>query len=452
MAVYNAYTAETYSKKLIELGITTITLIGDYKNTRVPARHHCSVCGGDFDINPDNLMRRKSCPVCTGRRVVVGINDIATTAPHLVRHLADPEDAHRYTAGSQKKIKWKCADCGAEKFAVIQSMRERFKCAQCGDGFSFPEKYMHSVLEQSGINFIWQLNSCHQSWCGDYRYDFYFESGNEKIIVETHGAQHYKMNRPFFGKSNNHIMENDIKKEALAMNNGITQYIKIDCSKSQGAYIKNSIIHSSLYRYLPSDVDWKRCEEVAAKSVVPIIAKLFNEGKAASEIAKELDIEEHAVRKSLIQAESIGLTQYNELKKWNNPSHYSVVHLETGNAYCSLFDASEALDIHPSAISRCCKGKNAVAFTRSGIPTHWKFMNEYDENFDYSDLIAIKKNKAKHERPVICLTTGDVFATAAEGGRWAGVKTVSDALANGRENCGRHPVTGERLKWAYLEV
>ena len=452
MAANNAYTAETYSKKLIELGITDIFLIGDYIQSRLPARHHCNICGADFDINPDNLMRRKSCPVCSGRKVVAGINDIATVNPELARHLADSEDAHRYTIGSSQKVRWKCADCGAEKEAVITSMARHFSCPQCGDGISYPEKFIHSVLTQSGIDFIRQLSSAKQPWCQNYRYDFYFEKGNKKIIVEANGAQHYKMNRDFFWDDNSKILENDKQKETLAKKNGITEYIKVDCSVSKMDYIKDAILRSGLAQYISDDIDWVKCGKNASKSFVPVIAKMYNDGSSASAIAKELDVAVCMVRRSLKHAEDIGLCKYDELKKWNNPQCCAVVHLDTKRVYATIAEASKDVGIHPESISNCCKGRRLFALNQNKEPTHWVFYRDYDSSKDYSDILACVKTVSKHNRPVICLTTGDIFDTAAEAGRWAGVKSISDALKKNYQHYGRHPVTGERLQWAYWEV
>jgi hypothetical protein len=47
------------------------------------------------------------CPVCSGHRVLVGFNDLATTHPELAAQ-ADGWDASTVTAGSDKRCVWKC--------------------------------------------------------------------------------------------------------------------------------------------------------------------------------------------------------------------------------------------------------------------------------------------------------------------------------------------------------
>lgn len=52
------------------------------------------------------------CPVCSGRQVQKGINDLWTTHPDLAARLLDKEDGFRYSFGSNKKLKWLCPECG----------------------------------------------------------------------------------------------------------------------------------------------------------------------------------------------------------------------------------------------------------------------------------------------------------------------------------------------------
>ena len=50
----------------------------------------------------------RGCPVCAGRAVLVGWNDLATIKPTLALELVDPSLAETVTAGSGKKLRWFC--------------------------------------------------------------------------------------------------------------------------------------------------------------------------------------------------------------------------------------------------------------------------------------------------------------------------------------------------------
>lgn len=49
------------------------------------------------------------CPICNGKKVLVGFNDMATTRPDLTDELVDKSLAKKITAGSGKKVEWMCS-------------------------------------------------------------------------------------------------------------------------------------------------------------------------------------------------------------------------------------------------------------------------------------------------------------------------------------------------------
>lgn len=75
------------------------------------------------------------CPYCSGRKVLVGFNDLTTVAPHLIKEWnyekntdIFPED---FTKGSHKKVWWKCSVCGNEWQAVIKDRVRGTGCPKC---------------------------------------------------------------------------------------------------------------------------------------------------------------------------------------------------------------------------------------------------------------------------------------------------------------------------------
>lgn len=63
------------------------------------------------------------CPVCSGRRVLAGFNDIATTHPELAAELVDPADGTRLMAGSGKKVWWQCTNNAAHRWSASPNGR-----------------------------------------------------------------------------------------------------------------------------------------------------------------------------------------------------------------------------------------------------------------------------------------------------------------------------------------
>lgn len=64
------------------------------------------------------------CPVCVGKKVVPGINDLASQYPEVTAMLSEKDKhlAFEVTAGSREKAIFVCPDCNQEFEAVIQSV------------------------------------------------------------------------------------------------------------------------------------------------------------------------------------------------------------------------------------------------------------------------------------------------------------------------------------------
>ena len=87
----------------------------------------CPTCGGDYDMTVANRTSSKpqGCPYCSGRKVLVGFNDLATKYPDIAAQwhptkngVKKPQD---YTSGSNEKVYWLCSECGYDWPAIIYS-------------------------------------------------------------------------------------------------------------------------------------------------------------------------------------------------------------------------------------------------------------------------------------------------------------------------------------------
>lgn len=72
----------------------------------------CPDHGHIYEARPYNRTNAKSggtgCPVCNGKQILIGFNDIATTQPQVAALFIDPEDGHKYTQKSNKKVPMRC--------------------------------------------------------------------------------------------------------------------------------------------------------------------------------------------------------------------------------------------------------------------------------------------------------------------------------------------------------
>lgn len=113
-----------------------IEIVGKYMgaNTRLTVR--CRTCGYSWDAFPVTILRSCSCPCCTNRVAVKGVNDLATTRPEIAAEWdyerngeLKPTDV---VAGSSKRIWWRCPE-GHEWQAIIYRRKAGGgSCPVCG--------------------------------------------------------------------------------------------------------------------------------------------------------------------------------------------------------------------------------------------------------------------------------------------------------------------------------
>jgi hypothetical protein len=78
--------------------------------TSVKLRWKCLKCGYEYTKRGCNRTRGDGCGCCSKKFVVAGINDKATTHPHLAKECLD--DPTKHMAGTQKRLRWRCGKCG----------------------------------------------------------------------------------------------------------------------------------------------------------------------------------------------------------------------------------------------------------------------------------------------------------------------------------------------------
>lgn len=283
-------------------------------------KYECLKCGyKKGDISESNFKRGIGCSCCSGKTVVPEINSIWAKARWMCDDFGLDEDfAKTHTCTTKEKGIFKCKDCGKEKKIAISNVYYRHTIAcTCGDGFSYPEKFMMSVLNQLNIKYITQLSKSDFLWCDKYKYDFYFEYNNQTYIIETHGIQHYEDQW-----TNCKIVKENDKNKLNIATKYIDKYIVIDCRYSEMEYIKNNILNSNFATGFDlSGIDWNKCEEYALKNIVKEIADRWNnkgEDKTCLDIANEFGLSKSVINKYLHMATKLNWCDYdgkNEMAK-----------------------------------------------------------------------------------------------------------------------------------------
>lgn len=131
----------------------------------------CRDCGKEFETKIEHVVYAvengtTGCPVCNGRKVVPGINDLASRYPKVAAMWSNKNEksALEVTAKTDKKAIFKCPDCGKEFKAqigsVVDSVNNGFTgCYDCNrrriNAISKPEcfvvRFMLSFVGENGI-------------------------------------------------------------------------------------------------------------------------------------------------------------------------------------------------------------------------------------------------------------------------------------------------------------
>ena len=98
--------------------------------------------GHEWEETPNNRMRGKNCPYCSGHRVWHGFNDLATTHPEIAKewHPIKNDDLtpQDITAGRFKPVWWLCSKCRNEYIATIRrkvTIKGTLCCPVCNNNY-----------------------------------------------------------------------------------------------------------------------------------------------------------------------------------------------------------------------------------------------------------------------------------------------------------------------------
>lgn len=280
---------------------------------RIWYKYTCLKCGWtDGLISESDLVSDKGCSCCKGFTVVEGINDIPTTAPWMIPYFQGGYDeAKLYTYQTSKRIYPICPDCGTikDKSKTINKIysNKSIGCI-CGDGISYPEKFIFSLLSQLEIKFIRQFSKVNIKWCEKYLYDFMIS--NIDCIIETNGMQHYH-NANGNWNSLDEIQKTDEIKELIAYQNNIKHYIVLDCRKSELKWIKKSVLESelpALFNFTENSIDWNECERFATSNIVKKVCeyKKQNQSKTVKDISNIFNLSNSAIKSYLRRGNKLG--------------------------------------------------------------------------------------------------------------------------------------------------
>lgn len=404
----------------------------------------CQICKSEYDASPkQKVIRNFNCPYCSSHRVN-HTNCIWTTNPRLAELLDDHNDGYLYTQNSNKKVNWKCPNCGnkIKNKQICQINIQGLSCPKCSDGIKYPEKFMFSLLEQLNIDFEYQSSF---QWSKNKTYDFYIPYLN--CIIETHGKQHYEGSFEYRGgRSLKEEQENDCLKKTLTTNN-IDNYIVINCSVSEIEYIKSNIQKSILSTLVDlSDVDWLKCHKNTLHSLIKVACDLWNAGyRSTNDIGKRMKLSKSTIQSYLMKGEKIGWCDYDPLKGNKKEIVQLTLKGEYVTSWNSSMEASKKLDIPFSHICSVCKGQR-----KSSGNYRWMYKDDYDDLTE-KEKINLMNHEVKilnKKRVVYQLDDNfniiNTYDSALEAKNKTKITKVSEVCRGERKSAGG-------FKWMYKE-
>ena len=371
-----------YVREVAEIN-PNIEVVGIYVNSHIKILHRCKIDGYEWFAQPNNILHGTNCPVCTGHAIGVHPeykNSIWASEhrSYFSKYLTE-EQMKSYMPHSNKKINICCPDCGRPKLInPLRLLNEGFGCI-CGDGRSYPNKFMYAFLKELKIEHELEYSP---DWAGNFKYDIYISSLN--CIIENHGAQHYKGGFEYAGgRTLKEEQENDKHKELLAKNNGIVHYVVINCKVSDANWIKDSIVKSCLpilLNFNEKSINWNECDKFASSNLVKESSELWNRGFTTKDIANNLGVSQSTIIRYLKKGVKFGWSDYSKEKSMQRRNS-GVINLSTKEVYAFLKAAAKNNNISTRTMTEYCKERKGFMYYNEYIALQNEKVGELNEKF-----------------------------------------------------------------------
>lgn len=452
-------TTEQFKKEVYDLVGDEFQVTTEYLGADIDTTFYHTKCNKSFPLTPHQFKQGRRCPFCANRKVYIGVNDLNTIRPDMVKYLHNKEDRFLHY-GSGKVVEWECLDCGHIFKRSISDMCSRcFSCPRCGDGISYPNKFMFNILLQiKDLDFL--DREFRPDWCKFIlnnketfgKYDIYFGYKNKSYIIELDGGLGHG-NR-VIGKTQEESLYIDNIKDELALGHNI-KVIRINCNyetNDRFTYIKNNILHSELINILDfKTVDFNKADLESLCSYTILAAKYWNDGMSVGDISKTMNLHNSTIHNYLEKCTKLRLCSYDKEESKNRSTASKVYCLTTKEIFYSITNGSKKYNIPTSCIGKCCRGEQSYAGFYNDEKLIWAYYDDYIKNGE--DNVKCKLKENKNFTKVICITTGKIFDSINEAAEHYEIRATGiQACCCGRyKYSGTDKETGKKLIWKYYK-
>jgi predicted nucleic acid-binding Zn-ribbon protein len=315
LAMLYSKTHDEYVKELAKVR-PNIIVLEKYHNGNTKILHRCQKCDYLWYVTPQNLLSHTGCPVCAKKAIGQAPeykNSIwASQYRDFFSRYMNENQMQTLMPHSNTKINIICPDCNRiKKISPCVLLTHGLGCI-CGEKRPFPNKFVDNVLRQLNVNIETEYSPI---WSGRLRYDVFLSDYN--IIIENHGRQHYE-ECTMTDRTLSEEQANDKYKQELALYNKISEYIVLDCRKSDAQWIRKSIMNSklpSILNFTDKDIDWIKAMVDTRANSIKHAASMYSDGYSISQISDALHINATTIRDWLKKATELGWCEYIPYRK-----------------------------------------------------------------------------------------------------------------------------------------
>lgn len=164
---------KTHEQYIEEIKIThpNIEVLEQYIDAKTKILHRCKIDGYEWKTSPDNIIQGRGCPVCSGKAVLMGYNDLLTTHPYLIDEWDYDNNGEllptMVSHGSEKIINWICKN-GHKYSCSIYDKSTGTGCPECNKAnkvsekelivYYYIRKYFEDAISSYKNNDIYELD------------------------------------------------------------------------------------------------------------------------------------------------------------------------------------------------------------------------------------------------------------------------------------------------------
>ena len=372
--------------------------------------------GHEWCSSISDRSRGDGCPYCSGKRVLVGFNDLAHINPYIAKEWNYEKNGNKipqkYTCKSGIKVWWKC-EKGHEWKTSISNRSRGDGCPKCNSGIrtSFPEQAIYFYVKKIYPDAV---NRCTDVLPNGMEIDIFIPSIN--VGIEYDGSVWHESDKALEKEVKKYIecKRNDIflirvkEKGGNARENSCDVMLRIDDSFNNEAY-SSLFMQLSKYIKIPNEIDVKN-DRVHIQENYKTDIKNNSFGSKYADLVVEWDSEKNGMLTPYMFSSNSGERIW--WKCCKNHSWQTTISTRAKGSGCPYCSGRYAI-----------KGENDLQTLRPEIASEWN----YNKN---GKLLPCEFKSQSNKK---------VWWKCKEGHEWEAIIANRTRRGDGCPVCGKNP-------------